>query len=51
MPHSLVLNLLPESPIPPGFTSGKHLHALLPQAWSAPLIADMGSQLHAKPGQ
>lgn len=28
MPHSLVLNLLPKSPIPPGFTSGKHLHAL-----------------------
>ncbi|WP_246564116.1 CRISPR-associated endoribonuclease Cas6 [Leptothoe spongobia] len=28
MPHSLVLNLLPESPIPPGFTSSKSLHGL-----------------------
>lgn len=28
MPHSLVLNLLPLSPIPPQFLSGRHLHAL-----------------------
>ena len=28
MPHSLVLNLLPLSPIPPGYLSGRHLHAL-----------------------
>lgn len=28
MPHSLVLNLLPASPIPPQFLAGRHLHAL-----------------------
>lgn len=28
MPHSLVLNLLPRSPIPPQFLTGRHLHAL-----------------------
>ena len=28
MPHSLVLNLLPLSPIPPQFLTGRHLHAL-----------------------
>ncbi|RMH16301.1 MAG: CRISPR-associated endoribonuclease Cas6 [Gammaproteobacteria bacterium] len=46
MPHSLVLNLLPESPIPPGFTSGKHLHALFLSLVSS-VDADMGSQIHA----
>lgn len=46
MPHSLVLNLLPESPIPPGFTSGKHLHALFLSLVSS-VDADMGDQLHA----
>lgn len=28
MLHSLILNLLPTSPIPPGYLTGKHLHAL-----------------------
>lgn len=28
MPHSLVLNLLPKSPIYPGYLSGRHSHAL-----------------------
>ena len=28
MPHSLVLNLLPLAPIPPGYLTGRHLHAL-----------------------
>lgn len=46
MPHSLVLNLLPESPIPPGFTSGKHLHALFLSLVSLVDI-EMGNQLHA----
>ncbi|MEM0978775.1 MAG: CRISPR-associated endoribonuclease Cas6 [Cyanobacteria bacterium P01_H01_bin.58] len=46
MPHSLVLNLLPESPIPPGFTSGKHLHALFLNLVSS-VDADTGNQLHA----
>lgn len=45
MPHSLVLNLLPESPIPPGFTSGKHLHALFLSLVSS-VDAEMGNQLH-----
>ena len=45
-PHSLVLNLLPESPIPPGFTSGKHLHALFLSLVSS-VDTEMGSQLHA----
>ncbi|MGB5974032.1 MAG: hypothetical protein WBG38_11975, partial [Nodosilinea sp.] len=49
MPHSLVLNLLPESPIPPGFTTGKHLHALFLSLVSS-VDAAMGSQLHANAG-
>lgn len=28
MPHSLVLNILPQSAVPPQFLSGRHLHAL-----------------------
>ncbi|HEY9847967.1 MAG TPA: CRISPR-associated endoribonuclease Cas6 [Leptolyngbyaceae cyanobacterium] len=28
MPHSLVLHLVPQSPIPPQFLTGRHLHAL-----------------------
>ncbi|MEM7769824.1 MAG: CRISPR-associated endoribonuclease Cas6 [Cyanobacteria bacterium P01_A01_bin.37] len=46
MPHSLVLNLQPESPIPPGFTSGKHLHALFLSLVSS-VDSEMGDQLHA----
>ena len=46
MPHSLVLNLLPESPIPPGFTSGKHLHALFLNLVSS-VDVEIGNQLHA----
>jgi CRISPR-associated endoribonuclease Cas6 len=49
MPHSLVLNLLPESPIPPGFTSGTHLHALFLNLVSSVDVA-MGNQLHANEG-
>ncbi len=46
MPHSLVVNLFPQSPIPPGFTSGKHLHALFLSLVST-VDAEMGKQLHA----
>jgi CRISPR-associated endoribonuclease Cas6 len=46
MPHSLVLNLIPESPIPPGFTSGKHLHALFLNLVSS-VDAEMGDRFHA----
>jgi CRISPR-associated endoribonuclease Cas6 len=49
MPHSLVLNLLPASPIPPGFTTGKHLHALFLSLVSS-VDAAMGNQLHANQG-
>lgn len=49
MPHSLVLNLLPASPIPPGFTSGKHLHALFLSLVSS-VDEAMGNQLHANLG-
>ncbi|NET32729.1 MAG: CRISPR-associated endoribonuclease Cas6 [Cyanothece sp. SIO1E1] len=46
MPHSLVLNFLPKSPIPPGFTSGKHLHALFLSLVST-VDTKIGNQLHA----
>ena len=46
MPHSLVLNLLPESSIPPGFITGKHLHALFLSLVSS-VDAEMGNQFHA----
>ena len=49
MPHSLVLNFLPNSPIPPGFTSGKHLHALFLNLVSS-VDTEMGNQLHANQG-
>ena len=49
MPHSLVFNLLPKTPIPPGFTSGKHLHALFLSLVSS-VDAEMGNQLHANQG-
>ena len=49
MPHSLVLNLLPESPIPPGFTSCKHLHALFLNLVSS-VDSEMGKHLHANQG-
>ena len=49
MPHSLVLNLLPASPIPPGFTTGKHLHALFLSLVSS-VDVEIGNQLHANRG-
>ncbi|MFE4105540.1 CRISPR-associated endoribonuclease Cas6 [Almyronema epifaneia] len=49
MPHSLVLNLLPASAIPPGFTAGKQLHALFLNLVSS-VDAEMGNQLHANQG-
>ncbi|MBE9078961.1 CRISPR-associated endoribonuclease Cas6 [Romeria aff. gracilis LEGE 07310] len=49
MPHSLVLNLLPQSPIPPGFTSGKHLHALFLSLVST-VEPELANQLHANQG-
>lgn len=45
MPHSLVFNLLPASPIPPGFTSGKALHGLFLNLVSS-VDAELGDRLH-----
>jgi CRISPR-associated endoribonuclease Cas6 len=45
MPHSLVLNLLPTSPIPPGYLSGKHLHALFLTLVSS-VDRELGDRLH-----
>ena len=45
MPHSLVLNFSPASPIPPGFTAGKNLHGLFLNLVSA-VDADLGDRLH-----
>lgn len=46
MPHSLVLNLLPESSIPPGFTSSKSLHGLFLNLVSS-VDVGLGNTLHA----
>lgn len=45
MPHSLVLNLLPTSPIPSGYLTGKHLHALFLTLVSS-VDQDLGDRLH-----
>jgi len=45
MPHSLVLNLLPQSPIPPQFLTGRHLHALFLTLVSS-VDCELGNYLH-----
>jgi CRISPR-associated endoribonuclease Cas6 len=45
MPHSLVLNLLPQSPIPPQFLTGRHLHALFLNLVSS-VDRELGDRLH-----
>lgn len=45
MPHSLILNLLPTSPIPPGYLTGKHLHALFLTLVSS-VDRALGDRLH-----
>ena len=45
MPHSLVLNLLPQSPIPPQFLTGRHLHALFLTLVSS-VDENLGNYLH-----
>lgn len=47
MPHSLVLNLAPRSPIPPQFLEGRHLHALFLTLVSS-VNQELGNQLHAQ---
>ncbi|KJH69555.1 CRISPR-associated endoribonuclease Cas6 [Aliterella atlantica] len=46
MPHSLVLNIIPQSPIYPGYLSGKHIHALFLTLVSA-VDKLLGDFLHA----
>lgn len=45
MPHSLVLNLLPQSPIPAQFLTGRHLHALFLNLISS-VDRKLGDYLH-----
>ncbi|MBD2664062.1 hypothetical protein B6N60_03677 [Richelia sinica FACHB-800] len=45
MPHSLVLNLLPQSPIPPQYLTGRHLHALFLTLVSS-VDYSLGDRLH-----
>ncbi len=45
MPHSLILNLMPTSPIPPGYLTGKHLHALFLTLVSS-VDQALGDRLH-----
>ncbi|MBW4507476.1 MAG: CRISPR-associated endoribonuclease Cas6 [Scytonematopsis contorta HA4267-MV1] len=46
MPHSLVLNLLPQSPIYPNFLTGRHYHALFLNLISS-VDRTLGDKLHA----
>ncbi|MGH8000424.1 MAG: CRISPR-associated endoribonuclease Cas6 [Brasilonema sp.] len=45
MPHSLVLNLIPQSPIYPEFLTGRHYHALFLTLISS-VDKDLGDYLH-----
>ncbi|MBD1849150.1 CRISPR-associated endoribonuclease Cas6 [Cyanobacteria bacterium FACHB-502] len=45
MPHSLILNLQPRSPISPGYLTGKHLHALFLTLVSS-VDQKLGDRLH-----
>lgn len=45
MPHSLILNLQPRSLIPPGYLTGKHLHALFLTLVSS-VDRSLGDHLH-----
>ena len=46
MPHSLVLNIIPQSSISPGYLSGKHIHALFLTLVSS-VDRTLGDRLHA----
>ncbi|MCC5634804.1 CRISPR-associated endoribonuclease Cas6 [Nostoc sp. CHAB 5844] len=45
MPHSLVLNLLPQLPIPPQYLTGRHLHALF-LTFVSSVDRELGDRLH-----
>lgn len=50
MPHSLILNLQPRSPISPGYLTGKHLHALFLTVVSS-VDQELGDRLHGQTTQ
>lgn len=50
MPHSLVFNMLPRSPIPSGYLTGKHLHALFLTLVSS-VDRELGDRLHEQKPQ
>jgi CRISPR-associated endoribonuclease Cas6 len=45
MPHSLVFNLVPRTPIYPNFLTGRHVHALFLEIVSS-VDQDLGNRLH-----
>ncbi|MBD3886693.1 CRISPR-associated endoribonuclease Cas6 [Phormidium tenue FACHB-886] len=47
MPHSLILNLQPRSPVPAGYLTGKHLHALFLTVVSS-VDQSLGDHLHGQ---
>ncbi|WP_204106258.1 MULTISPECIES: CRISPR-associated endoribonuclease Cas6 [Spirulina sp. CCY15215] len=49
MPHSLVLNLVPQTPIYPNFLTGRHYHALFLTLVTA-VDRDLGDRLHGDTG-
>lgn len=49
MPYSLVLNLIPKSPIPTGYLTGRHLHALFLTLVSS-VDRNLGDHLHEATG-
>jgi CRISPR-associated endoribonuclease Cas6 len=50
MPHSLVLNLVPQSDISPNYLDGRHLHALFLSLVSC-VDRDLGDRLHESTSQ
>ncbi|MFM5891540.1 MAG: CRISPR-associated endoribonuclease Cas6, partial [Dolichospermum sp.] len=45
MPHSLILNITPQSPIYPNFLTGRHYHALFLNLVSS-VDRKLGDRLH-----
>ncbi|MFM6476232.1 MAG: CRISPR-associated endoribonuclease Cas6, partial [Dolichospermum sp.] len=45
MPHSLILNIIPQSPIYPNFLTGRHYHALFLNLVSS-VDRKLGDRLH-----
>jgi len=47
MPHSLVVNFMPKTPIYPEFLTGRHIHALFLTLVSS-VDKELGDRLHAE---